>query len=156
VIEQDEFFKVASLELEARPADESAAIRVIRAHHDSEAPRRMTALLLGCIGHWVGLETVNRILVGHPSRIPESYAGVALARIAGPETAQDPLRIVFNTSHHIKTRCGARYGLACLAMPKFIADSERALDERCLPLSDAAGRMAACGPKKCPTGGRGP
>ena len=147
VIEQPKFFKAAALELEASPADESAAIRLIRAYHDGEAPPWITAVLLGRIGHQVGLETVKKILFDHPGRLAEDYAGVALARIAGPEATQDLLQIVFDPSHHIKTRRAAGYGLAYLATPKLIADFERALDERCLPLSDVAGHIAACGPE---------
>jgi len=146
VIEHHQFFKAASHDLEASLADESAAIKLTRAYHDGKAPPWMTAHLLGCIGHRVGFETVKNILLDHPGSLAEDYAGVALARIAGPEATQDLLKILF-TSQHIKTRRGAGYGLAYLAMPKLIADFERALDERCLPLSDVAQNIADCGPE---------
>lgn len=73
--------------------------------------------LLGCIGHREGYDTVKQILLGGLGRGSESYAGVALVKIAG-EGAFDGLEHAIQESSSRRIWEAAAFGLGRLGLPE--------------------------------------
>jgi HEAT repeat protein len=109
-LRQHAIFKFASEIFLERPPDESAAAALIEAFEAGEAPAWMTAHLLGCLRAPAGYEIVRQILISAPGLLAESYAGPALARIAGP-AARDDLLDLMRRGQHRRAREGALGGL---------------------------------------------
>jgi len=145
-IEDIRLFKRVGRRLEALPPDEVAAIELVRAYHEGKAEPWMTAYLLGCIAHISGYDTAKAILLAHPGLLAESYAGIALARMAGAN-AYDDLRSIMLNHDHPKTRRGAAYGLAHMREPRAIGDFIEGYAKRQLrPRWEVASHIAKCGP----------
>ena len=106
-------FKFASEIFLERPPDGPAAAALIEAFEAGTAPAWLTAHLLGCLRAPAGYEVVHRMLVSAPGLLAESYAGPALARIAGPGARADLLDLM-RRGQYRRVREGALYGLALL------------------------------------------
>jgi hypothetical protein len=146
VIENHRLFKRVGRELEALPPDEHAARQLLHAYQEGTVEPWLTAYLLGCIGHTSGYDTAKAILLDHPGLLAESYAGVAMARMAGRD-AHDDLRSIMLNHEHPKTRRGAAYGLAHLREPTAIGDFIEAYTRSQLrPRREVASHIAECRP----------
>lgn len=113
VLETHLRFKYVGAELEQRPPCGVAARQLIDAYQAGDAPPWFTAYLLGCVSHEDGYDTVRGILLDAPRMLAESYAGVALAKIRGPNAFRDLLHLTMESPTR-RSREGAAYGLAHL------------------------------------------
>lgn len=116
-LEDHSSFKQVYFELERRRPSRAGAELLIEAHRRGDAPDYLAAALLGQCRHAIGYQTVRNILLSAPGYLAESYAGVALAKIAGQECLEDLIDIQ-QSAPHLKSREGAAYGLANLGSPE--------------------------------------
>jgi hypothetical protein len=110
-------FKHVVDELKKRPPSKAAAEAVIEAYRRGDAPPWLAAVLLGKCRDRVGYATAREILLSAPREGAESYAGVALAEMGGPD-ALDDLKALMISAPDRKSREGAAYGLEALALPE--------------------------------------
>lgn len=103
-------FKKAGRELEQRPSDEVAARVLISAYQAQRAEPWLTAFLLGCIRHHIGYDVVRKILLEDHPQLAASYAGTAMALIAGQKAAED-LTDILESATSWRVCEGAMYGL---------------------------------------------
>jgi hypothetical protein len=116
VIARPLYFKRAARTLELRAPDEEAGLALVAAFDAGEAPAWLTAFYLGCLRARAGYATLRRILERGPAMGgmgAESYAGVAMARIAG-DGARDDLLAAMEHAESRRGREGALDGLAVL------------------------------------------
>ena len=131
-------FKFAVAELKKRPPSKAAAEAVIEGYRRGDAPPWLVAVLLGDCRDKIGYATAREILLSAPRQLAESYAGVALAQIGGPEALEDLKTLMFSAPDQ-HSREGAAYGLEALGLP----DAAPAILE-----------AVQTGKVKCETGGR--
>ena len=120
-------FKHVARELEWLPPSHAAADALAAAFLTGKAPPWLTAHLLGCVGDKSSYGLVREILLSAPGLLTESYAGPALAKIAGTD-AYDDLCVLLHSAPMLRSREGAAYGLAQLAshdVPSMILDAAR-------------------------------
>lgn len=110
----DYAWKDVAAELLKRPPDTAAAGILIHTFQEGRAPAWLTAFLLGCLRDRSGYTVVRDILWSTPGYSGESYAGVAMARIAGAAARDDLLDAMQNAPTR-GSREGAAYGLGELA-----------------------------------------
>lgn len=82
--------------------------------------------------------TAREILLSAPRQLAESYAGVALTKIGGPEALED-LKGLMISARDLHSREGAAYGLEALGLPE---------------AAPAILEAVQTGKVKCETGGR--
>ena len=104
------FFKQAGALFESRPPDEATGLALVEAFAEGRAPPWLTAYLSGCLRARSTYALVLGILESDARQLAQSYAGVALARIAGPESRSDLLQVVRDAIGR-RSREGALYGL---------------------------------------------
>ncbi len=138
-------FKFASRELANRNPDQAAALRLVAAYERGEAEPWVVAHLLGQVGHRCGYQTVKDILITHHDRGAGSYAGPAMARIAGREALEDLRHLMFEAKH-ARVRRGAGHGLATFRDSMLIPDFVRALLQGRLPISDVTSHVIEANP----------
>lgn len=107
-------FKDASRALANRPPDEDAARDLVDAFGAGRAPAWLVAHLLGCLRARSQYEVARSILMRRAGLGSESYAGVAMVRIAGADARDDLVSLMENGSHQ-RVREGALSGLCELA-----------------------------------------
>jgi hypothetical protein len=116
VLEDPMLFKQAGSILSSRPPDEDAAALLLEAYKAKRAPPWLTAQLLGCLRARSTYSAAREILLNAPGLLAETYAGVAMARIAGLDARVDLLELL-RRAEHWRSRQGALYGLAALRDP---------------------------------------
>jgi hypothetical protein len=109
-------FKPVFAELGQRPPSREAAEFVANAYQHGKCPAWLAAALLGECRDMIGYATVHSIILVAPRQLAESYAGVAMARIAGHSALND-LVTIMSTALDRKSREGAAYGLEVLENP---------------------------------------
>jgi hypothetical protein len=114
-------FKRVSSELERREPCPAAAQLLIEAYRAGRAPAFLVAHLLGQLRAPIGYAVAREILLAGMGSLTESYAGPAMARIAGSAAREDLLDVLMSDAHR-RSREGAAYGLAVLQDPD-VADA---------------------------------
>jgi len=109
-------FKPVGAELERRAPDPRAADALIDAYRKGAIPPWLVAHLLGCVRAAQGYEVAREVLLAAPGLLAESYAGPAMARIAGAAAHDDLVGIMMNAPR-LRSREGAAYGLSVLKRP---------------------------------------
>lgn len=122
----------------SRDNDDVAAFELISAYGRGAVPPWLAAYLLGCLRARIGYSVVLGILEGDGRLGSESYAGVALCRIAGADAEGDLIRVMFAGIGR-RNREGALAGLALLGSPTLVPAIVGAARDRRISVS-AAGR----------------
>lgn len=102
--------------LDGRDADPRAADVLIAAHRSGRLPPWLVAYLLGCVRAPQGYDVAREVLLAAPGLLAESYAGPAMARIAGAAAYDDLVSLMMGAAH-LRSREGAAYGLGVLERP---------------------------------------
>jgi hypothetical protein len=124
-----------------RPPDEETASLLVEAFTTGAAPAWLAAYLLGNLRARSAYGVVRGILESRGDAGSESYAGVALAQIGGPDARSDLVRLL-REAGHLKGRVGALNGLGALGDRSVVVDILGAVRER-LVGDSAAGRVVA-------------
>jgi len=106
-------WKQVAAELGLRPPDPLAATALIADYRAGRSPAWLTAHLLGVLRAPIGYAVAREILLAAPGLLAESYAGPAMAKIAGAAAFDDLLGIM-RDGPRLKIREGAAYGLHIL------------------------------------------
>jgi hypothetical protein len=106
-------FKDVGAELARRAADPRAADALIAAYGTGRMPPWLVAYLLGCVRARQGYDVAREVLLAAPGFLAESYAGSAMARIAGGAAYDDLAKLVMEAPR-TRSREGAAYGLQVL------------------------------------------
>lgn len=113
VLEHHPLFKDAGALLAGRAPDEDTGRVLVAAYSDGRAPAWLAAYLLGCLRARSAYAVVRGILLAEQGSLSESYAGVALVRLAGADARADLLDLMRNAPRRV-SREGAAYGLGSL------------------------------------------
>jgi hypothetical protein len=144
VLDDHSLFKRASAIFLRRKPDEDAASVLLDAYHAGRAPPWLAAHLLGCLRAPLAYETVRAILHEAPRLLAESYAGVAMARIAGQAARADLLGTMRGAQSR-RSREGALYGLGELGDSTVIPHILAAVRDRLIGRGAAGSVVATLG-----------
>jgi hypothetical protein len=142
-------FKDVAAELERRDADPAAAAAVVDAYRDGRAPPWLVAVLLGRVRAQEGYAVAREILLAAPGLLAESYAGPAMARIAGAAAREDLIDIMMSGAR-LASRKGAAYGLGALEVDGIAPTLLEAVKAGRVPRS-TAGHIVGALPDAMPT-----